>query len=459
MVVLSVTHPDIIDFISCKDTDSSFKQINYSLGVYDSFMKAVVKDRDWKLINPRTGKTTETLGAGTIFDLAAQHAWKTGDPGMIFLDRINRDNPTPHVGPIEAVNLCGEQPLLPYEACNLGSINLTRFVRIKSQELRTKNPIDLINWKRLEEVVRIAVRMLDNVISVCRYPLPRVDRVVKANRKIGLGVMGWADMLITLGVPYDSDLAVKLAEKVMKFTTETARDESVKLGRERGNFPNFIGSTWQKSGFRFLRNATCTTIAPTGSISMVAGCSSGIEPLFALSYYKQVMGGVRLPEVNPTLVDILKERFGLRAEGIIDEVIKCGSVKNIDIIPDQIKRIFVTAMDILPQRHILMQAAFQKYTDNAVSKTINLPYNATIDDIKKVFMLAWKLGCKGITLYRDKSKREQVLNVGVLKEKMDDLRQKAQIPSDSRCPECGANLHIEEGCSKCPGCGYSICSV
>ena len=405
MVVLSVSHPDVIEFISCKDRDSELNQINYSLGITDKFMQAVIKGKDWSLINPRTGKTVNKIKARSIFELACDHAWKNGDPGIIFMDRINRDNPTPQVGPLEAVNLCGEQPLLPYEACNLGSINILKF--IKSGK---------VDYERLEEVTKIAVRFLDDVISVCRYPVSKVDRMVKANRKIGLGILGWADFLIELGISYDSIEGLKLAEKVMKFIQTTAWEASEKLGREKGSFTNFVGSIWQKRGYKTFRNATLTTIAPTGSISLVAGVSSGIEPIFAGSFYRKAMGGKIIEEKHPKI----NEKY------------------------------FKTAMQIAPSWHVKMQAAFQKYTDNAVSKTINLPEKATVKDIEEAFMLAYKLGCKGITVYRDKSKGDQVLNVNP---------PKASHLGGQDCPDCGTKLVIEEGCEKCPSCGYGKCSV
>lgn len=411
MVVLSVSHPDVLDFISCKDRDFELNQINYSLGITDNFMKAVVKNKDWALVNPRTGKTVNKIKARSIFDLAVNHAWKNGDPGIIFLDRINRDNPTPHLGPIEAVNLCGEQPLLAYEACNLGSININKFI-IKVENNKKDDISAKINWERLGEVVKIAVRFLDDVISVCRYPVSKVDRVVKGNRKIGLGILGWADFLLEMGVSYDSEDALKLAEKVMKFIRDTAWETSEKLGREKGNFPNFAGSVWQKRGYKHFRNATLTTIAPTGSISLVAGVSSGIEPIFAKEFVRHAMNGTALKEKHP----------------------KNG------------ENYFKTAMEIPAVWHVKMQAAFQKYTDNAVSKTINLPESATVKDVEDAFMQAYKLGCKGITVYRDKSKGEQVLNI------------KTEVKGDI-CPECGTKLSVEEGCSKCPSCGWGKCSV
>lgn len=415
MVVLSVSHPDVVEFISCKDRDSELNQINYSLGISDKFMKAVVKNKDWDLVNPRTGKTVNKIKARSIFDLACDHAWKNGDPGIIFLDRINKDNPTPHLGPIEAVNLCGEQPLLSYEACNLGSINISKFIKNGK-----------VDFERLEEVVKIAVRFLDDVISVCRYPVSRVDRVVKANRKIGLGILGWADFLVELKVPYDSEEALKLAEKVMKKISDTAYETSEKLGREKGSFPNFVGSLWQSRGYKHFRNATLTTIAPTGSISLVAGVSSGIEPIFARSFYRKAMGGKIIEEQHP----------------------KAG------------EKFFKTAMEIAPSWHVRMQAAFQKYTDNAVSKTINLPESATVSDVEEAFMQAFKLGCKGITVYRDKSKGDQVLNVGDLKNIASRDEVAAMGVADERvCPECGTKLAVEEGCEKCPKCGWGKCSI
>lgn len=463
MVILSVSHPDIFNFITCKEQNNVLNQINFSLGVNSRFMEAVVKDKNWDLINPRTGRAVQTVSARSIFELSTTSAWKNGDPGMIFLDRVNKDNPTPQCGPLEAVNLCGEQPLLSYEACNLGSVNLIKFIKKTNKTRNSKLGLaDLIDWRKLEETVRTGVRMLDNVISVCKYPLAKVDRVVKSNRKIGLGVMGWGDALISLEIPYNSELALKFGEKVMKFIRDIGHEESKKIGREKGNFPNFEGSLWQKKNYRSMRNATVTTIAPTGSISMVAGVSSGIEPLFALSYYKEVIGGNRLLEINPLLlnkINNLKKEKKERDE-IIERISKIGSIKEIASIPEQIKKIFVTAMDIDPAWHVKMQAAFQKYTDNAVSKTINLKSTATVKDVENAFLLAWKLGCKGITVYRDKSRGEQVLNVGdgVLEKKAQKEKMLKQIVSD-KCPVCGGNLRIEEGCRNCPGCGWSACTV
>lgn len=459
MIVLSVSHPDILDFITCKQDQNALNQVNYSLAVTDRFMKTAFKNGKWDLINPRTGRKVSTVNARSIFELATTMAWKNGDPGLLFMDRINKDNPTPQLGPIEAVNLCGEQPLLPYEACNLGSINLVKFIKDLEGGRRG------IDWKRLEEVVRLATRFLDDVIDVCKYPLAKVDRVVKGNRKIGLGIMGWADLLTKIRIPYNSNEALKLAERVMKFINEVSHDESQKLAREKGVFPNFEGSTWKKRGKK-IRNATTTTIAPTGSISMVAGVSSGIEPLFALSYYKEVLGGVKLPEINQELVSVLngvhKRKEGIIAK-YIEEITKTGSIQHINEIPEEIRRVFVTAHDISYDWHVKMQASFQKYTDNAVSKTINLSREATVEDVEKAFILAWKLGCKGITVYRDKSRDGQVLNIGHLELKTKGQEQNVLSSKlsvhNSQCPICGTKLVFVEGCNQCPKCGWGTCSI
>ncbi len=448
MVVLSVTHPDILDFITAKKDQKTLPQVNYSLGVTDAFMKAVSKNLSWELINPRTGRVSSKVNARSIFEVATAMAWENGDPGMIFLDRINHDNPTPHLGPIEAVNLCGEQPLLPYEACNLGSLNLVKFLKGKDDFLK-------IDWQKLKKTVAVAVRFLDDVISAGHYPLAKVDRMVKANRKIGLGVMGWADLLIKLKIPYDSKEALLLAETLMKFISRNAHLTSEQLGKEKGSFPNFVGSRWQKKT-KTMRNATCTTIAPTGSISMVAGVSSGIEPLFALSFYKEVLGGARLPEVNQDLMKILNTQDKiLKTKNIINLILKDGTIHHLKQIPERVRKIFVTAHEINPIWHVKMQAAFQKYTDNAVSKTINLPNKATVEDVEEAFMMAWKLGCKGITTYRDKSRKNQVLNIG----EDATINNYPSSGNNDNCPKCGKTLVRGEGCLSCPACGFSACEL
>jgi len=399
MGILRVDHPDIIEFITAKEREGVLTNFNISVGVTDEFMEAVENDEYYSLVNPRNGAVVRRLKARAIFDLIATAAWKTGDPGLIFLDEINRRNPTPHVGVIESTNPCGEVPLLPYESCNLGSINLSRMV--KDGE---------IDWDKLRRTVRTAVHFLDNVIDANNYPIPQIEKATKANRKIGLGVMGFAEMLIKLGIPYDSEEAVATAEKVMSFISEEARKKSVELGEERGSFPNFPGSVWEKMGYKAMRNATVTSIAPTGTISIIAGTSSGIEPLFAVAFVRNVMG-TQLFEINPVFEQIAKER-GFYSTELISKIAKTGSVQGLSEVPPDVRRLFVTALEIAPEWHVRMQAAFQKYTDNAVSKTVNLPHEATIDDVKRIFMMAWKLKCKGITVYRYGSKAEQVLVVG-----------------------------------------------
>ena len=400
MGILRVDHPDIFEFITAKAREGFLTNFNLSVAATDEFMKAVENDEIFELVNPRTNKVVKKIKAREIWHSIVFMAWKTGDPGVIFIDEINRHNPTPHVGAIEATNPCGEQPLLPFESCNLGSINLAKMVEDGK-----------INWDKLGETVRKAVRFLDNVIDANKYPLPEIEKMTKANRKIGLGVMGFADMLIQLGIPYDSEEAVQTAEKVMKFITEEARKTSVELGEEKGSFPNFSGSVWEKKGYKAMRNATVTTVAPTGTISIIAGCSSGIEPLFAIAYIRNVMEGTQLLEVNQYFEQKTKE-IGIYSKQLMEKVAKYGSIQKMKEIPEDLKRVFVTALDIAPEWHVKMQAAFQKYTDNAVSKTVNLPHDATIKDVENVFWLAYKLKCKGITVYRYGSKKEQVLYIG-----------------------------------------------
>jgi ribonucleoside-diphosphate reductase alpha chain len=396
MGILRCDHPDIEEFIKAKWEEGVLRNFNISVAVTDRFMEAVKKDEEYELINPRTKQVVRKVSARKIFNLIVEGAWRNGEPGLVFIDEINRHNPTPHVGEIEATNPCGEQPLLPYESCNLGSINLSKFVRGKD-----------FDWERLKEVVWIATRFLDDVIDVNDYPIPEIEEMTKANRKIGLGVMGWADALFLLGVPYDSEEAIRLAEKVMKFIQEESHKASQALAEERGVFPNWKGSVWEKRGIK-MRNATTTTIAPTGTISIIANCSSGIEPVFALAYKRtNVLDGEEFFEVNPIFEKVLKER-GLYSEELIAKVAESGSIQNLDL-PADIRRVFKTALEIAPEWHVRMQAAFQKFTDNAVSKTINLPNSATRADVEKAFMLAYELKCKGITVYRDGSREEQVL--------------------------------------------------
>ena len=400
MGVLNYNHPDIIEFITAKLNGIKLQNFNVSVGVTDEFMRKVEKNEDYWLINPRNKQRTRKINAREIFNLIISSAWRSGDPGILFFDEINRKHPLPWK--IESTNPCGEVPLLPYESCNLGSINLSKFVI--GDWVNKKGRID---WNDLERTIRIAIRFLDNVITINNFPLAEIENIVKKNRKIGLGVMGFAEMLIKLWIRYDSEKAINLAKKLMRFINQTARDEAYRLGRLKGNFPNFKYSKWYKR-YDYMRNATVTTIAPTGTISIIAGTSSGIEPLFAISYLRDVMGG--LLEINPLFERIARER-GFYSEKLIRKVARDGTLKYVDV-PKDVKNIFKTALEIKPKWHVRMQAAFQKYTDNAVSKTVNLPENATMKDIERVYKLAWKLKCKGITIYRYGSKNKQVLYVG-----------------------------------------------
>jgi ribonucleoside-diphosphate reductase alpha chain len=358
MVTLPVSHPDIIDFIHCKESGYNLPHINYSIALTRKFMEAAKNNEEWELINPRDGRVSARVSARGILEEAARMAWKNGDPGLIFVDEINKYNPTPHVGVLETVNLCGEQPLLSYEACNLGSINLAVHVttRVDPSHTNSRKGSTLadraeIDWDKLKESVEIAVRMLDDVVSVCEYPLKKVAEVVRGNRKIGLGVMGWADMLVKLHIPYNSKEALELAEKVMSFVQKTGWETSAKLGKEKGSFPNFKGSLWEKRGYKHFRNATVTTIAPTGTISMMANASGGIEPHFALAYFRKSMGQYTLPEVNTDLVRAIKHVNGLYSTELMDEIARLGSIQHIANIPKEIRDVFVTAMDLTPSEH------------------------------------------------------------------------------------------------------------
>ncbi len=402
MAILRVDHPDILEFIESKQTPGFLSNFNISVAATDEFMNAVEHDGEYWLVNPRNNEKVKSLKAKEVWNKMAHSAWASGDPGVVFIDEINRHNPTPQLGRMESTNPCGEQPLLPYESCNLGSINLSRMV--------VNGKID---WDRLKKTVRYAVHFLDNVVEANRYPLKETDEITRANRKIGLGVMGFADMLIKLGISYDSELALQTGEKIMKFIEEESHKRSVELGEERGSFANFKGSIWERK-YPAMRNATVTTIAPTGTISIIAGCSSGIEPIFAISFIRNVLSGTRLFETNPLFEMIAKEK-GFYSEQLLEKIAKTGSVQNTKEVPDDVKRLFVTALDIDPEWHVKMQAAFQKYTDNAVSKTVNLPAEATADDVRKIYDMAWQLKCKGVTVFRYGSKPEQVLYIGEIK--------------------------------------------
>ncbi len=405
MAILNIDHPDIMRFIVAKEDSSAFTNFNLSVAVTTEFMEAVKSGTDYALVNPHTKKVEGKLNAREVFDKIVDMAWRTGDPGVVFIDRINRDNPTPALGNIESTNPCGEQPLLPYESCNLGSINLSKM--LKNAE---KGKIE-IDHPRLAATVKTAVRFLDNVIDVNKFPLPQIEEMTKKTRKIGLGVMGFADMLIRLGIPYDSEEALKVATEVMRFVHDEARNASVALAAERGVFPAFKGSIYDKRGRPRVRNASCTTIAPTGTLSIIAGCSSGIEPLFALSYTRNILEGSQLIEVNPYFEEAARQE-GFYSEELMRRLAGGAHLSGIEGIPERAKRVFVTAHEISPEWHVRMQAAFQKSTDNAVSKTVNFPHEATREDVAKVYTLAYEQGLKGITIYRDRSRDAQVLTTG-----------------------------------------------
>jgi ribonucleoside-diphosphate reductase alpha chain len=401
MGVLRVDHPDILEFIAAKSDNRELQNFNISVGVTEEFMAAVEQDGGLPLVNPHNQHVVRTLKARDVFDRIVDMAWKTGDPGVIFIDRINRDNPTPHLGEMESTNPCGEQPLLPYEPCNLGSINLARMIKESDGTYE-------IDWEKLDTTVRTGVHFLDNVIDMGRYPLDQIDRMAKGNRKIGLGVMGFADLLMRLGIPYDSGEGVSMGERIMRFVQERGHEASAMLAEERGVFPNFPGSRYDRPGGMRVRNATVTTIAPTGTLSLIADCSSGIEPLFALSFTRHVLGDVDLPEISVHFLEVAKDR-GFSNASLITKMAAGGSIQTMPDVPVDVKRVFVTTFDIAPVWHVRMQAAFQRYTDNAVSKTINFPPQATLDDVRKAFLLAYREGIKGITVFRSGSKSSQVL--------------------------------------------------
>ena len=400
MGILRVDHPDILEFVTAKSQPGVLDNFNISVGITEKFMRAVAEDGDCELINPRNGRPAKTLHARDVFDLIVASAWQTGDPGLAFLDRINEGNPTPQIGVIESTNPCGEVPLLPYESCTLASIDLSR-VAVDGG----------IVWDKLRSLARSGVHFLDNVVDVTKSPLPQTEEAARGNRKIGLGVMGLADMFIKLGIPYDSEDALETGERVMEFVFREARNVSQELAERRGPFPNFKGSIWDRPGKRPMRNATVTSVAPTGTISILAGTSSGIEPLFAVAFVREVMEGTRLVEVSPHFERAARDR-GFYSRQLMLDVAKRGSVQLLEQVPPDVRRLFVTAMDIAPDWHVRMLAAFQRHVDNAVAKTVNLPREATPADVRRIFMMAYELGCKGITIYRYGSKPEQVLYVG-----------------------------------------------
>ena len=399
MAILRVDHPDVIDFITAKTRPGALTNFNISVTATDAFMQAVENNEDYTLINPRTKKPVKRLGARYVWDRLVDNAWRSGDPGIIFIDEVNRHNPTPTLGPMASTNPCGEQPLLPYESCNLGSINLSKMLRGGA-----------VDWEKLGKTVRTAVHFLDNVIDINPYPLKETDAITRANRKIGLGVMGFADLLILMDAPYDSERAAEIGEEIARFINEEAGKASERLGLERGSFPNFGGSIW-KGKYRARRNATVTTVAPTGTISIIAGCSSGVEPLFAVAFMRHVLEGARLFELHPIFEKIAKER-GFYSGETLEKIVSHGTIGDVEDVPEDVRRLFVTAHDIAPEWHVRIQAAFQKHTENAVSKTVNLPEDASLSDVEGVFRLAYRLRCKGVTVYRYGSKGTQVLNLG-----------------------------------------------
>ena len=404
MAILNVDHPDILKFITVKGDPNALTNFNLSVAVTDEFMEAVRKGTDYDLINPQSGAVVGKLSAKEVFDKIVEMAWRTGDPGVVFIDEINRHNPTPELGKIESTNPCGEQPLLPFESCNLGSINLSKVVTQQNGEPK-------IDYTRLSRIVRLAVHFLDDVIDVNRFPLPQIEERTRATRKIGLGVMGFADMLIQLGISYDSEQGLAIAEEVARFISEEANRASLELGEQRGVFPAFEGSVYDVPDGPRFRNATRTTVAPTGSLSIIANCSSGIEPIFALSYVRHILEGEELVEVNPYFEQVAKDR-GFYSPELMKDLALGGKIRDIEGIPEDVKRIFVTAYDIAPEWHVKMQAAFQRSCDSAVSKTVNFAYEATPEDIANVYILAYGEKLKGITIYRDRSRESQVLTVG-----------------------------------------------
>lgn len=405
MGILRVDHPDIMEFIHCKTNNKEITNFNISVGLTEKFMNAVEAGKDYELVDPHGGRVTGTLNAREVFECIVDAAWHNGEPGIIFLDRLNRDNVVPKAGEIESTNPCGEQPLLPYESCNLGSINLTKM-------LREENGVYSFDWDKLKATAKKAVHFLDNVIDANKYPLKEIDFMTKQTRKVGLGVMGWADALLRLKIPYNSEQAVQLAETVMRAVTEAGREESRELAKARGTFPLFQESTLDQELPQ--RNATVTTIAPTGTLSLLASCSSGVEPIFGYVYIRNIMDGTEMIEVNPILREVLEER-GLYSDELMKKIAKQGSLEGIEEIPEEIRRVFVSAHEVSPEFHIRMQAAFQRHTDNAVSKTVNFCNSATREEVAEVYKLAFRLGCKGVTIYRDGSRSEQVLNIGKVK--------------------------------------------
>lgn len=495
MGILRVDHPDIIEFINCKSDNDKLNNFNISVAITDKFMDAYLKGEDYDLVNPQNNEVVGRMCAKDVFDLIVDCAWRNGEPGVVFIDKMNADNPTPLIGAIESTNPCGEVPLLPYEACNLGSINLGLMMKEENGSMN-------VDWDLLEKTVRTAMRFLDNVIEVNKYPLPQISELVSNNRKIGLGVMGWADMLMKAGISYSSEEGTKLAGQVMEFIDYISKSESIELAKERGRFNNFKGSIYDQPNYLFnkfkgksagkisddmwakldsdiqkygLRNATTTCIAPTGTISMIAGSSGGVEPLFGLVFSRLIMDGTEMLEVNPIFKDYMLSH-NLYSDDLMAQIAKDGSLSHVEGVPKEIKRIFVTAHDIAPYWHVKMQAAFQLHVDNAVSKTVNFVESATREDIKEVYILAYKNNLKGITVYRNNSRQFQPMNLDTkkkepkieikpieknLESKVEENREEYNPTGEIKtikCPECGNEIQMAEGCFICLKCGYSGCS-
>lgn len=439
MGILNVTHPDIFDFIHIKEDPKVLTNFNLSVALTDEFMRAVNKGEDYNLVNPHSNEIAGRLNAREVFNTIVESAWRTAEPGIIFIDNINKNNPTPQLGRIESTNPCGEQPLLPFESCNLASINLSKMILSMGGKLE-------IDWDKLAHTVALGIHFLDNVIDVNKFPLPQIDKITKATRKIGLGIMGFADLLILLRIPYNSEQALETAEKIMQFVCEKANEMSESLGRERGLFPAFAGSIYDCEGALKPRNANRTTIAPTGTLSIIAGCSSGIEPLFALSYARHILDGTKLLEINPYFEKAARDG-GFYSQELIKQLAEGKRLCDFANIPQWVKDVFVTAYDIDPEWHVKMQAAFQKYTDSAVSKTVNLPVEATKEDVARVYMLAYEYGLKGLTIYRDRSRDTQVLSIGVKQEDAGkDESELRRIPRQRPKVTKGITERVNTGC-------------
>ena len=497
MGILRVDHPDILEFIDCKADNNKLNNFNISVAITDKFMEAYFNNEDYDLVNPHTKKTTGKLNAKFVFDKIVDSAWRNGEPGIVFIDTMNYDNPTPQIGAIESTNPCGEVPLLPYEACNLGSINLTKMVKENNDGTCS------IDWDLLAKTTRTAIRFLDNIITINKYPLPQIAEMVNNNRKIGLGIMGWADMLMKIGISYASEQGTKLASQIIEFIDYESKCESIELSKERGRFANFKGSIYDSEHYLYnkykdksagkisdeqwkeldnkikkfgIRNATTTCIAPTGTISMIAGASGGIEPLFGLVFSRLILDNTEMLEINPIFKNYMI-KHNLYSEELMKKIAIDGSITHINNIPENVKKIFVTAHDVTPYWHVKMQAAFQLHTDNAVSKTVNFVESATRDDIKETYILAYKSHLKGITVYRNNSRTFQPMNLKkeekkseeIIKEKIKNPEKTIQTEKNEEynpsgevktiiCPECGNKIEMAEGCYICLNCGYSGCS-